>query len=150
MADAPALGAGIRKDVEVQVLSPAPVNYMPISNKFIKYSQWLVVVGSLLALIVSIIIIKNKYNSNYLVINNNKINIDIANNDTKIISGLSNIKNIKNNYGMLFDFPNYGEPTFWNKDMLFAIDVVWLKDNLVVGIDSLPAVANGLKSITPQ
>lgn len=46
---------------------------------------------------------------------------------------------MQNNEGMLFLFNPPGEPAFWMKDMLFPIDIVWIKNNAVVAIsEQLP------------
>lgn len=34
--------------------------------------------------------------------------------------------------GMYFDFTAASERTFWMKDMLFAIDIFWIEDNVIV------------------
>lgn len=36
--------------------------------------------------------------------------------------------------GMLFIFPNSQRRQFWMKDMLFPIDIIWIKDLKVVGL----------------
>jgi uncharacterized membrane protein (UPF0127 family) len=37
--------------------------------------------------------------------------------------------------GMLFVFPRLDRPVFWMKDMLFPIDIVWIQQGKVVGIE---------------
>ncbi len=40
-------------------------------------------------------------------------------------------------FGMLFIFPELGRQSFWMKDMLFPIDIIWVDaDKKVVGIAS--------------
>lgn len=40
----------------------------------------------------------------------------------------------KNKYMTLFVFPDKQQRSFWMKDMLYAIDIVWLADDRVVGV----------------
>lgn len=44
--------------------------------------------------------------------------------------GLSGRSELKENEGMLFIFPQSGNYTFWMKDMNFAIDIIWLGEDL--------------------
>ncbi len=37
-----------------------------------------------------------------------------------------------------FIFPDASKQVFWNKDMRFPINVVWINGRKVVGVDSLP------------
>lgn len=61
--------------------------------------------------------------------------------------GLSGRKDIPENFGMLFVFPVAETRTFWMKDMLVPIDIIWLDDaGRIIGIeasvspDTYPAV----------
>jgi uncharacterized membrane protein (UPF0127 family) len=47
--------------------------------------------------------------------------------------GLSGRSGLQGNEGMLFVFGGSGTQTFWMKDMTFALDMVWISDNTVVG-----------------
>lgn len=49
--------------------------------------------------------------------------------------GLSGSLPISDQQGMLFDFTqNPGLKTFWMKEMLFGLDLIWIKENKIVGI----------------
>lgn len=50
--------------------------------------------------------------------------------------GLSNHVFIEPDRGMLFLFEEPSRPSFWMKDVDFAIDIIWLRDGIVVGIES--------------
>ena len=121
---------------------------MKISNNFIKYSQTIVIVGSVIALISSIFVIKNKY-TDYAVINGYKIKIQIADDENERQKGHSNIKSIKDNFGLLFEFDSLGKYPFWNKEMQFPIDLVWIQGNTVIGTDYLPKPATSLTTVSP-
>lgn len=50
--------------------------------------------------------------------------------------GLSGRTSVPQGYGMLFVFPKADTYSFWMKDMLVPIDIVWLSDNgTIVGIE---------------
>jgi uncharacterized membrane protein (UPF0127 family) len=50
--------------------------------------------------------------------------------------GLGGRTSIPQGYGMLFVFPKEDRYSFWMKDMLVPIDIVWLSDNgTIVGIE---------------
>lgn len=60
--------------------------------------------------------------------------IEIADSFLERQKGLSNRKNLGESKGMLFVFPiaaNYG---FWMKEMNFPIDIIWIKDDRIIGI----------------
>ena len=49
-------------------------------------------------------------------------------------AGLSGYAGLPEDAGMLFVFPEPIQPTFWMKGMLFAIDIIWIRDGTVVQI----------------
>lgn len=50
--------------------------------------------------------------------------------------GLGGRTSVPQGYGMLFVFPKTDRYSFWMKDMLVPIDIVWLSDNgTIVGIE---------------
>lgn len=50
--------------------------------------------------------------------------------------GLSGRDSLQGVDGMIFYFPAYHVPVFWMKDMHFPLDMIWIKDNVVVDITS--------------
>jgi len=42
--------------------------------------------------------------------------------------------------GMIFIFPNYEKVTFWNYSTYLDLDVLWLKDEQLVGKSFLPSI----------
>ncbi len=63
---------------------------------------------------------------NFLIINNTRINIEIADTDTKRVLGLSGRMSLAENSGLLFIFPKPQKVGIWMKDMNFPIDIVWI------------------------
>lgn len=71
-----------------------------------------------------------------LVINNNVWNVEIASNEADRVNGLSNRKTLRNKNGMLFAFDRQAAQTFWMKDMLIPIDMIFFDSNWnIVEID---------------
>lgn len=63
------------------------------------------------------------------------VSVHIAASPTEQQRGLSGIPSVQKNEGMLFPYTQPSRPTFWMKDMLFPIDIIWIRDGRVVGID---------------
>jgi uncharacterized protein len=63
-----------------------------------------------------------------------KLNLEIARTPTEQTKGLSGHPPLRDNQAMLFVFPTKTIQSFWMKDMLFPIDIVWLDDNKIVKI----------------
>lgn len=67
-----------------------------------------------------------------LTIKDTTINVEIADNDVLRARGLSGRDGLNENSGMLFTYAKSGRPSFWMKDMRFALDFVWIKNNQIV------------------
>lgn len=53
--------------------------------------------------------------------------------------GLSGIASIAEDEGTLFPFDPPATPSFWMKDMLFPIDIIWIRNNTIIGMsENLP------------
>jgi len=72
----------------------------------------------------------------FVTISNQKIYVDIADTPQKRHFGLSGRTKLAGNEGMLFDFKE--DNTYriiWMKDMLIAIDVIWINDGKIVQLN---------------
>lgn len=79
-----------------------------------------------------------------VVLNGIKIKVDLADTPEKQTRGLSGQPALADDEGLLFVYDGYYLPKFWMKDMLFPIDIIWLKDGMVAGWeDSAPVPADG-------
>jgi uncharacterized protein len=83
------------------------------------------------------------------------ISFELADTAREQEQGLSGREAIEENQGMLFLFPVPDFPSFWMRDMNFAIDIVWIKGDEVVGISAdvpnEPGVPlNKLKTYSPK
>lgn len=74
-------------------------------------------------------------------IDGKRFQIETADTSDKRIKGLSNRESLDKGSGMLFVFEEPGFHKFWMKDMNFALDFIWIRENKIVEITSnvLPA-----------
>jgi uncharacterized membrane protein (UPF0127 family) len=63
------------------------------------------------------------------------LTVEVVSNPARIARGLSGRSEIGSD-GMLFVFPAAGEYQFWMKEMLFALDIIWIRDGRVTGIEA--------------
>lgn len=63
---------------------------------------------------------------------------EVMRSDAKRQQGLSGRAELAEGEGMLFIFDREEAQSFWNKDMKFPIDVLWLARGTVIGVSSLP------------
>ncbi len=75
-----------------------------------------------------------------VVISGRSINVEVADTEEKRALGLSGRSGLGRDEGMLFVFTEDARHSFWMKDMLFAIDIIWLSRDGVV-IDIAPSVS---------
>ena len=78
------------------------------------------------------------FNEAILLIPEQAIYLALANTPEKQSKGLGGCKYVPENSGMYFgpfDTAQGQNATFWMKNMLIPIDIIWLKDNQVVGIE---------------
>lgn len=73
-----------------------------------------------------------------LQINDSKLNVEIADTESKRNKGLSGRNSLGVDEGMLFIYPNLGKHAFWMKGMKFPLDFVWINNRKV--IDLIPGV----------
>lgn len=60
------------------------------------------------------------------------VRVNIANSEEERISGLSGKDALTGVDGLLFVFPESEYHSIWMKDMRFAIDIIWISDDLEV------------------
>lgn len=65
-----------------------------------------------------------------------KVKIEMADTEAERKIGLSERKSLDKDQGMLFFFNNQEvTPGFWMKDMLFPLDIIWIKNGKIIKID---------------
>lgn len=62
------------------------------------------------------------------------VSAEVADEVLERAKGLSGREGLGEKEGMLFKFDEYGFYYFWMKDMLFPIDMIWIRDNKVVDV----------------
>lgn len=68
-----------------------------------------------------------------LRINDQVFKVEIADTMMARAQGLSGREKLADDEGMLFLFDSPGRHGFWMKDMKFAIDIVWIRGDKIVG-----------------
>ena len=91
-------------------------------------------------------ILKSDYKKATVAINNNSFVVEVADNPLKMAKGLSGREQIKPDKGMLFAFGSSSMRTFWMKDMLIFIDILWIDKGKVLGIESNASTEMGVPS----
>jgi uncharacterized protein len=67
-------------------------------------------------------------------INNRTFNVEVASTPDKQQQGLSGKSSLPQDQGMLFVFEDPEYHTFWMKNMKFPIDIIFIKDDVVISI----------------
>jgi hypothetical protein len=100
------------------------------------------IVGLTYVLVYSLLGLSNREKS-VIKINNQEIKVEIVDSPLAQAKGLADRNSIGENEGMLFIFPRPAIQRFWMKGMKFPIDIIWIKNNQVVGFEEnvLPEMA---------
>lgn len=69
------------------------------------------------------------------VINGHVFQIDVASTPAARTAGLSGRASLAEDGGMLFVFDKPGDYGFWMQGMKFPLDIIWIKDNVVIDIE---------------
>jgi len=78
----------------------------------------------------------NKPADSRAIINGYTLHLEIADNPLVQIKGLSGRQSMSDDYGMLFVFPQESRQIFWMKGMLVPIDIIWIKESEIIGIEN--------------
>jgi len=118
---------------------------MNIQKNIIKFIPLIFISFSILILSAC----NNFSNTNYktISINNQLLKVEIADTPAKQSQGLSKRQSMSVDHGMLFIFNDYLQPNFWMKDMRFPLDIIWIKDNLIIKINENVPLEKG-KNLT--
>lgn len=110
------------------------------------------IIANTFALVVFIFVLFN-YDTNFrmpkseLLINGEKIKVEVALEPEHKMKGLSDRKSLGKDNGMLFLYSDYDKHSFWMKDMLFDLDFIWIKDNIIVDITKNVKADSGIFNI---
>jgi len=93
---------------------------------------------------------REKSDLSTIQINGHVFNIEIADSDAERYQGLSGREDLAENAGMLFVFDDYQIRTFVMRDMNFPLDIIWIKDNRVVGCEKDVPVLEVITQVITQ
>ena len=102
---------------------------------------YLLLIASLVALFVFVYrsglfdFSRSGYQKAVVAIRDTQIEVDLANTPAKREKGLGGRESLDFDKGMLFLFENPGMRSFWMRDVSFPIDIVWINEDIIVGID---------------
>lgn len=83
-----------------------------------------------------------------VVIAGTKISVEVAEDTASREKGLSGRISLAAESGMFFIFPRAGSWRFWMPNMNFPIDIIWIEDGKVVGIEA--DVSNEFDPVNPR
>lgn len=105
----------------------------PTPSILLKRFLILTVLGLLLAFIIIFALAKRARPAQQTIsLGDDVLNVWVAATGPELTRGLSNVAYLPNNSGLLFVFSTLGDHRIWMKDMNFAIDIIWLNENLKV------------------
>ena len=118
---------------------------MTISEfRMLKIVSIIIIVGIVGIVVFTMYVRETKPLSGYeiktLQIGRAKLEVFIADTEEKRTRGLMGVTTLATDSGMLFTFPDSSLRTFWNKNTLVPLDLIWIADGRVVDISSLPSV----------
>ena len=70
-----------------------------------------------------------------VLINDASFKVELADTPQARVKGLSGRESLPAGTGMLFVFPEKAKHRFWMPDMNFPIDIIWITDGQVVGVE---------------
>lgn len=112
-------------------------------------------VAILIALVAFLFWRSNRTNTGSVIrMGNSNIVVEFARTSAEQARGLGGRNAIDADHGMLFVFNDPTIPGFWMKDMRFPIDIVWVRENRIIGVvenadPQIGATESELKVYTP-
>jgi len=85
----------------------------------------------------------------HVVIAEQEFVFDVARTPDEQRVGLARYEALPGNRGMLFVYEQPITPSFWMKGMRFPIDIVWLRDGRVVGVEANVTADDGASHYVP-
>lgn len=74
------------------------------------------------------------FSAQRLMVGNREITVAVADSPAERMHGLSGCPEIAKDSGMYFFIKPVAQTTFWMKDMLLPLDIIWIKDGKVLGV----------------
>lgn len=93
--------------------------------------------------------ITDKENTTTVMINDHTFFVELAQTEEEHFQGLSGHSPLEENKGMLFLFEDTTIRSFWMKDMIFPIDILWIHDTTIIDIEhNVPIPKEGQSDMT--
>ncbi len=83
-------------------------------------------------------------NLKIIKIENTEIEVEVARTSEERSKGLGGRTSLAENSGMVFVFNQNSTPVFWMKDTKIPLDLIWINDNKIIGIDKNVPVEEGV------
>jgi len=80
------------------------------------------------------------YETKTIQMGNANLEVLIADSEEKRTNGLMGVTKLSTDTGMLFIFPDSSPRTFWNKNTLIPLDLIWISSGRVIGVSSLSSI----------
>lgn len=71
------------------------------------------------------------------------LRVNVAQTQIDQIRGLAGCKKLPDKTGMYFPYSSQQIPTYWMKGMLMPIDIIWITDNTITGLQEFVPVPQG-------
>ena len=95
--------------------------------------------------------LKNKYKDFSTIdykLENKDYKLLLADTPAKWEKGLMHFRSLEDVDGMIFIFPDKERRTFWNKNTLMNLQLLWIKGDRIVGKSRLPSIEESKKIVT--
>ena len=76
------------------------------------------------------------------------LTVEVADSEEEHARGLMHRNELFENHGMIFIFDNVAPRSFWNKNTLIPLDVIWIENDVIVGTSSLRSIQEGLMTVS--
>lgn len=95
-----------------------------------------VIIVFLIVVTIIFLIMRQSVQSTVQFVDGPTVAVEIADDASEQTQGLAGHAPLDDQQGMLFVWPNREARTFWMKGMTFAIDIIWIADGKVIGIET--------------
>lgn len=82
--------------------------------------------------------LKNDFVRKTIIVGDIEVSAFIADSPAKHSRGLMHVTSLNENEGMIFLFSDRRVYSFWNRNTLLDLDLIWIDGDRVVGVSSLP------------
>lgn len=92
-------------------------------------------------------------NKNKVCFSENCFNVEISSTQEELSKGLMFRESLDKNSGMLFIFPENGIYSFWMKNTLISLDIIWINSNkeiVFIEHNAQPCQENNCKNLAPN